>query len=234
MGENTKEESDQSSKDELTTELTKFLKNRSQESKPRFPFLDRPFFLTLFGTVFITLLTSCWQLQQHRYELKLELLREVSGTYEKKGNILNFWLRHVLWIAEANNKLKKLKKEDVESREKLNAIIKFSTEEVTYLRHEFIKTDDPDAVLIKIQGVYKSPEVRIKADELLTLWNNFENLLQETNVKIRNTKFLREDDIKKTNSYRSELRDKMNELKKKLLFEMGRELSDKPWILWFC
>ena len=83
MEETQKEANRQRIKDEVLMELAKFLNARNSKPGHRFPILDRPIILTLIGTVILTLFTTYWGAMQHRYDLKLELLRILPTACEK-------------------------------------------------------------------------------------------------------------------------------------------------------
>jgi len=216
MGETTNEGNRQRLKNEVLVELANYLRDLSNKPKNRVSFFDRPIVLTLIGTVLLTLATTYWGTMQHRYDLKLELLRTLPMAHQKTGNILNQRIVHVIWVAEENNKSK---------TEQCTANIKSWSKKINFWEQEYAKADDVDGILSMVQALYVRPEVRRKAKAMKERFRKLVDLLQETNQIYNTTHSLPRERLKEIKVSRVKLINELDDLKDQILVDMGRELS---------
>jgi hypothetical protein len=214
-------------RDQLVEELVKFLREKNKPETKRWSFLDRPIILTLLGSVFLSLVTSCWQTSeqhaslhlQHERSLtdqKLSLLRAFPIVYQGAGNTFNSYLKHILWRGLEKNKPKKQR--DTASIEKFSA-------EIQRLQAELYKTEPIDGVLSQIESLFLSSEVRSTANEMRLKWSEFEKLGGEIIAAYNISESLTATEFQQFETELNELIRKIEDLKDTLIRQMGHELS---------
>lgn len=211
-------------------ELAKFLRQRTEPTRTRWPSLDRPIVLTLITTLIgggiVGGATTWWQVLEKRRSSETEYQRTLVNTkfavfqaftaaYQSAGNVLNSWLVHVLWIAEERNK--PASRRDAQK-------IKGWTSEITRLQGEYAKTASVDGVLAQVDGAYSSGEVRTTAQAMAKKMESLENLMRDVNNKYNVAESLSQEEIAQFDSLRRTTVHEIETLKGKLLTQMGEEI----------
>lgn len=210
-------------------ELAKFLRQRNEPTRTRWPSLDRPIILTLITTLIGGLLvggiTARWQVLEQRriteteyqralVNAKLALLRSLAAAYQSSGNVLNSRFLHVLWIAEEKN----------ESASKRGAKkIESWKSEITRLEGEYSKVEAVDGILAQVDGIF-SGDARTTAQAMTKKWESLESLMRDVNNKYNVAESLSQEEIAQFDSLRKTTVQELETLKSKLLTQMGEEI----------
>jgi len=209
----------------LLRELTASVR-RSNEPKPKESWWDRPIVITLIGTVALGLLTTAWQLFARKREMALmakqtlineqtQLLKELPGTYERIGEIVNSWFLTVIWIAEETNK--------PQTTVTTESITRWKTK-TGDLEARYSQAEPLWGVLARIGVVYASGAVRNGASALSDRWDEFGAAFQAFAGAWNSSQRLASADIQNADATRKARLKQLEDAKRALLTDMTKEL----------